>query len=159
MDHVLSELSTMTCPSWVALHSMAHSFTELHRPLRHNKAMIHEGESINTRVPFSLILWNGVDWRVAQSRKLSFIFKKSTKMAFLPMVNLPESHFCAWIYKVNCFCVQLRWERVKINFLCVSHLAVLWQMKLTLKSSTAEHNKSPNVNYTVAISQFLTHFR
>ena len=29
VDHVLSELSTMTCPSWVALHSMAHSFIEL----------------------------------------------------------------------------------------------------------------------------------
>ena len=29
MDHVLSELSTMACPSWVTLHSMAHSFIEL----------------------------------------------------------------------------------------------------------------------------------
>ena len=29
VDHVLSELSTMTRPSWVALHGMAHSFTEL----------------------------------------------------------------------------------------------------------------------------------
>ena len=29
MDHVLSELFTMTRTSWVALHSMAHSFTEL----------------------------------------------------------------------------------------------------------------------------------
>ena len=29
VDHVLSELSTMTCPSWVALHVMAHSFIEL----------------------------------------------------------------------------------------------------------------------------------
>ena len=29
VDHVLSELSTMTRPSWVALHSMAHSFIEL----------------------------------------------------------------------------------------------------------------------------------
>ena len=28
VDHVLSELSTMTCLSWVALHSMAHSFIE-----------------------------------------------------------------------------------------------------------------------------------
>ena len=35
MNHVLSELSTMTCPSWVALHSMAHGFTEL------DKAVIH----------------------------------------------------------------------------------------------------------------------
>ena len=29
VDHVLSELSAMTCPSWVALHSMAHSFIRL----------------------------------------------------------------------------------------------------------------------------------
>ena len=29
VDHILSELSTMTHPSWVALHGMAHSFTEL----------------------------------------------------------------------------------------------------------------------------------
>ena len=35
MDHVLSELSTMTHPSWVALHSMDHSFFEL------DKAVVH----------------------------------------------------------------------------------------------------------------------
>ena len=29
VGHVLSELSTMTHPSWVALHGMAHSFVEL----------------------------------------------------------------------------------------------------------------------------------
>ena len=29
VDHILSELSTMTHPSWVALHGMAHSFIEL----------------------------------------------------------------------------------------------------------------------------------
>ena len=34
-DHILSELSTITCPSWVALHSMAHSFIEL------DKAVVH----------------------------------------------------------------------------------------------------------------------
>ena len=33
--HILSELSTMTRPSWVTLHGMAHSFTEL------DKAVIH----------------------------------------------------------------------------------------------------------------------
>ena len=31
VDHVLSELSTLICPSWVALHGMAHSFIELHK--------------------------------------------------------------------------------------------------------------------------------
>ena len=35
VDHVLSELSTMTQLSWVALHNMAHSFIEL------LKAVIH----------------------------------------------------------------------------------------------------------------------
>ena len=35
MDHVLSELFTMTCQSWVALHDMAHSLIEL------DKAVVH----------------------------------------------------------------------------------------------------------------------
>ena len=35
VDHVLSELSTMTCLTWVALHSLAHSFIEL------DKAVVH----------------------------------------------------------------------------------------------------------------------
>ena len=35
VDHVLSELSTMTHPSWVALHGMAHSFIELTKTVVH----------------------------------------------------------------------------------------------------------------------------
>ena len=35
VDHVLSELSAMTCPSWVTLHSMVLSFIEL------DKAVVH----------------------------------------------------------------------------------------------------------------------
>ena len=35
VDHVLSELSTMAHPSWEALHSMAHSFTELDMAVIH----------------------------------------------------------------------------------------------------------------------------
>ena len=35
VDHILSELSTMTFPSWVALHGMAHSFFRLHIELFH----------------------------------------------------------------------------------------------------------------------------
>ena len=45
VDPILLELSTMTRPSWVALHGMAHSFTELHKPNRHDKAMIHQDAS------------------------------------------------------------------------------------------------------------------
>ncbi|KAF7247857.1 Phosphatidylinositol N-acetylglucosaminyltransferase subunit A [Varanus komodoensis] len=38
----------MTCPSWVALHGIAHSFIELRKPLCHDKAVIHE--VVSTRV-------------------------------------------------------------------------------------------------------------
>ena len=40
--HVLSELFTMNCPSWVALHGMAYSFIEVCKPFCHNKAVIHD---------------------------------------------------------------------------------------------------------------------
>ena len=39
VDHVLS-VSAMTHPSWVALHSMAHSFIELCKPFLHEKAVV-----------------------------------------------------------------------------------------------------------------------
>ena len=42
VDHVSSELSAMTRPSWVALQGMTQSFIELHTPLHHDKAVIHE---------------------------------------------------------------------------------------------------------------------
>ena len=42
VDQGVSELFTMTCPSWVTLHGMAHSFIELCKPLLHHKAVIHE---------------------------------------------------------------------------------------------------------------------
>ena len=45
VNHTLSELTTMTHPSWVALSGMAHSFTELLKLFHHDKAMIHEGAS------------------------------------------------------------------------------------------------------------------
>ena len=41
LDHVLSKLSTMTHPSWVDLHEMAHSFFEL------DKAVVHVISLVN----------------------------------------------------------------------------------------------------------------
>ena len=38
-NHVLAELYVMTCPSWVALHSMDHGFTELCKTVPHVKAL------------------------------------------------------------------------------------------------------------------------
>ena len=65
VDHILSELFTRTHPSWVALHGMAHSFTELHKVLCHDKAMIHEGvrrcsnvQSKDCELGGIIFLWN-----------------------------------------------------------------------------------------------------
>ena len=49
VDHILSELSTMICPSWVALHGMAHSLIEL------DKAVVHL-----IRLVSFLWLWSSV---------------------------------------------------------------------------------------------------
>ena len=62
-DHFLSELSTMTLPPWVALHGMAPSFIELHKPFDHNKAVIHEGET-DQGPPLIQCLWT--DWGSSQ---------------------------------------------------------------------------------------------
>ena len=43
MNHVLSELSIMTHPPWIALQGMAHPFIELFKRLHHDRSMIHEG--------------------------------------------------------------------------------------------------------------------
>ena len=40
MDRILSELSNMTHPSWVALYGMAHSFIELDKVLVHVKRLV-----------------------------------------------------------------------------------------------------------------------
>ena len=44
MDHILSELFSVTCLSWVALHSITRSVIELNKPLRHDKAVVHDGD-------------------------------------------------------------------------------------------------------------------
>ena len=41
----LSELFTVTRQSWVALHGMAHSFTESHKAVCHDNVVISEEEN------------------------------------------------------------------------------------------------------------------
>ena len=41
VDHILSELSTMTCPSWVTLYCMAHSFIELYKAVIHVISLVN----------------------------------------------------------------------------------------------------------------------
>ena len=59
VDHILSELSTITCTSWVALHSMAHSFIEL------DKAVVHV-----IRLVSFLWLWFSVCPQMEKDKRL-----------------------------------------------------------------------------------------
>ena len=43
VDHVFSERFIMIHPSWVIPYSMAHSFIELSKPLKHDNVLMHEG--------------------------------------------------------------------------------------------------------------------
>ena len=77
VDHILSELSTMTRPSWVALHSMAHSFIEL------DKAVVHVISLISFLIVVFILtalwwrrmrrLWKLPDGRDWLRRKLDLI--------------------------------------------------------------------------------------
>ena len=50
MDHILSELSTMTHLSWVALHDMAHSF-ELDKAVVHVIRLVSFSDSFHSVCP------------------------------------------------------------------------------------------------------------
>ena len=56
VDHVLSELFTMTCQSLVTLHSMTHSFIGLYKPLHYNKDKIHDEPGFQYKSWFSHVL-------------------------------------------------------------------------------------------------------
>ena len=67
MDHILSELSTMTHPSWVALHSIAHSFIKLEQgcdpchclplPILSSAIATHSPTGCSPNMPRPFLLW------------------------------------------------------------------------------------------------------
>ena len=69
VDHILeSELSTMTCPYWVALHGMAHSFTELDKAVVHMIRLVFSDCGFHSVCPLMekdkrlRKLPDGIDW-------------------------------------------------------------------------------------------------
>ena len=57
VDHVLSELSTLSRPSWVALHGMAPSFTELCKHLHRSKAVAREASQVWQLRHLVVVVW------------------------------------------------------------------------------------------------------
>ena len=108
VDHILSELSTETCPSWVALHGMAYSLNELHKPLRHDRNVVSEAvmilmtDSDILKVWFSSVqllshVWLFVTpWTAAHQASLS-ITNSWSLSKLMPIESvMPSSHliFC-----------------------------------------------------------------
>ena len=86
VDRDLSELSTMTCLSWVALHSMAHSFTEL------DKSVVHVIRLVNF-----LWLWFSVCQASAFQEHIASP-SHSSSFPLLPS-HLPASFFLIFFFK------------------------------------------------------------
>ena len=101
VDHTLSELFTTTCLPWVALHGESHSFTKLHKPLRYDKAVIHEEKGC----PNLCTLWSFsrievFQWCQSQFSGLSwvssFISARMYKISLFPLI--------LWIWALFYFC-------------------------------------------------------
>ena len=76
VDHILSELFTMTHPPEVALHGIAHSFIELSKPLCRDKAVIHEGnykQCSNYRTTEFISLTSKVMLNILQARLQEYV--------------------------------------------------------------------------------------
>ena len=70
----LSELSTMTYPSWVALHSMAHSFIKLEKAVVHVISLVHQSASVTVVLIPSTLQWTrkrglGNPWKLPNGRE------------------------------------------------------------------------------------------
>ena len=100
VDHILLELFSMTRPFWVALHGMAHGFTELCKPLCHDKAVIHEGD-----------LKNPLDYKEIKSVNPKGINPEYSLEGLL--LKLKLQHFGHLIQRATHWKRPLCWERLK----------------------------------------------
>ena len=125
-DHILSELLTTTCLPWVALHGKSHSFfTESHKPLHHDKAVIHEEEgcpNLCTLRSFSRI--EAFQWWQSQFSDLSwvsiFTSTRVYKISLCPLI--------LWIWALLYFCEPSSVPRGCCDFL--SLMKCVWNLLL-----------------------------
>ena len=64
MDHILSELFTMTRLSWVALQGMAHSFIELGKAVVHVISLVETEVKVKVKSYSHVRLCNPTDYTV-----------------------------------------------------------------------------------------------
>ena len=89
VDHSLAECLTMTQPSRVALHFMAHNFIELCKPIYHSNTVIHEVEGhIQTE---NDVMEEGIPckWKYKKDRVVVII---SERIDFKSVIRDKEGH-------------------------------------------------------------------
>ena len=77
MDHVLSELSTMTHPSWVALHSMADSYIELDTAVVHIISLISLIIFFAAEIGEALYSQQKQDWELTVDQIMNSLLQSS----------------------------------------------------------------------------------
>ena len=68
----------MTSPSSVSLHDIAHSFSELLKPLCHDKAVIHEGDLKNNHMQIVADKGRNKSYKATYSNLLFVVTKMET---------------------------------------------------------------------------------
>ena len=143
VDHVLSELLTMTHPSWVGLHGMAHSFIELRKALHHDKAVIHGEETdhtmfIDLRCAFSCknLCWNfmfGLEmaisffkiyWQGFHSVRIVSFFKIlfltwTIFKVFIQFITILLLLFMSWFFGPEVYGILVPLTRDQIHAPCI----------------------------------------
>ena len=96
VDQILSELSTMTRLSWVALHDMAHSFNELHKAVIHVRLAFCDcgfhsgGHRLKFLFLLSILWWRKVRGLCKLPDGRDYLWGKLV-LALVGRATLPES--------------------------------------------------------------------
>ena len=119
VDHILSELCTMTHLSWTALHGMAYSFSELHKALCHDKTVICEGQTQGDG--------EGQSWRVGhnsatEQQTVSCLWISKCTSVSYPTGTVIPFHKDLWRYlwhlpgaSLSSMCLRYRWSRFTVK--------------------------------------------
>ena len=125
VNHILSELFTVTCPSWVALQVMAHSFIELLKLFHHSKAVIHEGVKFLQGWVISLAdEWEEYSSYFGKEEEVS----RHWTTVFWPLWSALELSYCLWVYHLACLCVTVSvyWGSRCSKSHLICHLGPSW---------------------------------
>ena len=157
VDHVLSELYTMTHLSWMALHGMAYSFNELHKALCPAKAVIHKGQTQRDGEGQGVVKsWTQLgDW----TRSCLQSMNKLVRLCLLPRWNeytLPQGSVSLSLKSSSCLIVihvlEVQMTQVYYENMIVKIDVIFWTAKyMNLKIGMKKLKSPPHVDYNFSV--------